>query len=45
VTEFQGAIDFLTRTQRFIITAHETPDGDAIGSECAMVRALRSRGK
>ena len=45
MTEFQGAIDFLTRTQRFIITAHETPDGDAIGSECAMVRALRAMGK
>jgi phosphoesterase RecJ-like protein len=43
--ELQGAIDFLTRTRRFIITAHETPDGDAIGSECAMVRALRSMGR
>jgi bifunctional oligoribonuclease and PAP phosphatase NrnA len=45
VTEFQGAIDFIRRTQRFVITAHETPDGDAIGSECAMVRALRAMGK
>ena len=43
--ELQPAIEFLTRTRRFIITAHETPDGDAIGSECAMVRALRSIGK
>jgi bifunctional oligoribonuclease and PAP phosphatase NrnA len=45
MTELQGAIDFLTRTRRFIITAHETPDGDAIGSECAMLRTLRSMGK
>jgi bifunctional oligoribonuclease and PAP phosphatase NrnA len=45
VTEFQPAIDFLTRTTRFIITAHETPDGDAIGSECAMQRALSAMGK
>jgi phosphoesterase RecJ-like protein len=45
VTEFQSAIEFLNRTRRFIITAHETPDGDAIGSECAMRRALRSLGK
>jgi phosphoesterase RecJ-like protein len=45
VKELQPAIDFLTRTRRFIITAHETPDGDAIGSECAMLRALRSIGK
>ena len=39
------AIDFLTRTSRFIITAHETPDADAVGSECAMLRALRALGK
>lgn len=45
MNEFGPAIDFLTRTQRFIITAHETPDGDAIGSECAMMRSLRSLGK
>ena len=43
--ELQSAIDFLQRTTKFIITAHETPDGDAIGSECAMQRALRSMGK
>jgi bifunctional oligoribonuclease and PAP phosphatase NrnA len=45
VTEFQPALDFLSRTSRFIITAHETPDGDAIGSECAMQRALAAMGK
>jgi bifunctional oligoribonuclease and PAP phosphatase NrnA len=43
--ELAAAIDFLTRTKRFIITAHETPDGDAIGSECAIQRALTSLGK
>ena len=42
---FQGAIDFLTRTRRFIITSHETPDADAIGSECALFRALRGLGR
>jgi phosphoesterase RecJ-like protein len=45
VNAFQGAIEFLTRTQRFIITSHETPDADAIGSECAILRALRGLGK
>jgi phosphoesterase RecJ-like protein len=45
VNAFQGAIDFLTRTRRFIITSHETPDADAIGSECAISRALRAMGK
>ncbi len=38
-------IDFIGRHERFIITAHETPDGDAIGSECAMARALVRLGK
>ena len=42
---FQGAIDFLSRTQRFIITSHETPDADAIGSECAISKALRGLGR
>ena len=40
-----AAVDFLNRTQRFIITAHETPDADALGSECAMLRALRNMRK
>lgn len=38
-------IDFLTRHQKFIITAHETPDGDALGAEYAMLGALRRLGK
>jgi phosphoesterase RecJ-like protein len=42
---FQPVIDFLGRHDRFIITSHETPDGDAIGSECAMARALRQLGR
>jgi bifunctional oligoribonuclease and PAP phosphatase NrnA len=45
MNELGATIDFLTGTRKFIITAHETPDGDAIGSECAMFRALRSLGK
>ena len=27
---------FLERNRKFVITAHETPDGDALGSEFAM---------
>ncbi len=42
---FERLIEFLNRNRRFIITAHETPDGDAIGSEVAMMRALRRLGK
>jgi phosphoesterase RecJ-like protein len=45
VNAFQGAIDFLTRTRRFIITSHETPDADAIGSEYALLKALRGLGR
>jgi phosphoesterase RecJ-like protein len=45
VTELAGVVDFLRRTEKFIITAHETPDGDAIGSEYAMLRVLRGMGK
>jgi bifunctional oligoribonuclease and PAP phosphatase NrnA len=45
VTQFDGVIDFVQRTANVVITAHETPDGDAIGSECAMRRVLRSMGK
>ncbi|MBE3064103.1 MAG: bifunctional oligoribonuclease/PAP phosphatase NrnA [Spirochaetes bacterium] len=45
MTDLEGVVDFLRRTEKFIITAHETPDGDAIGSECAMLRVLRGMGK
>jgi bifunctional oligoribonuclease and PAP phosphatase NrnA len=45
MSDFQPVIDFLGRHDRFIITTHETPDGDAIGSECAMARALVQLGR
>lgn len=41
----QAVIDFIEKHDKFIITAHETPDGDALGSEYAMLRALRKLGK
>ncbi len=43
--EFTAVIEFLTRNDKLILTAHETPDGDAIGSEYAMLQALRKMGK
>lgn len=43
--EYAPVIALLTAHDRFIITAHETPDGDALGSEYAMRRALRKLGK
>ncbi len=45
MSELTAAIEFLTRAQRVILTTHETPDGDGIGSECATYRALRHLGK
>ncbi|MCF7929718.1 MAG: bifunctional oligoribonuclease/PAP phosphatase NrnA [Spirochaetales bacterium] len=41
-----GAVrGFLDEHEKYVITAHETPDGDAIGSEYAMLRALQKLGK
>jgi phosphoesterase RecJ-like protein len=37
--------EFLERHQRFLLTTHVNPDGDAIGSEVAFARWLLSRGK
>lgn len=42
---FQGIIDFIHTYDKIILTAHETPDGDAIGSETAFYRVLKSLGK
>ncbi len=36
---------FVDRHQAFLLTTHVNPDGDAIGSEVAFARWLRSRGK
>jgi len=36
---------FVGRHQRFLLTTHVNPDGDAIGSEVAFARWLRAMGK
>ncbi len=43
--KFDYISNFIHNNDNFIITAHETPDGDAIGSESAMYCALKSLGK
>ncbi|MDA3941048.1 MAG: DHH family phosphoesterase [Spirochaetia bacterium] len=43
--KFEYISNFLINNDNFILTAHETPDGDAIGSESAMYSALKSIGK
>src|SRR5262245_28451308 len=37
--------DAILQRQRFVITSHARPDGDAIGSQLAMAFALRQLGK
>jgi bifunctional oligoribonuclease and PAP phosphatase NrnA len=37
--------DAILQRQRFVITSHARPDGDAIGSQAAMAYALRQLGK
>jgi len=37
--------EFVARHERFLLTTHVNPDGDAIGSEVAFAQLLRARGK
>ncbi len=41
----KGIPDFIRHHQKFAITSHARPDGDAIGSEVALALALRQIGK
>lgn len=38
-------IDIISRNETFLITSHERPDGDALGSELALYHMLRAGGK
>jgi bifunctional oligoribonuclease and PAP phosphatase NrnA len=37
--------DIVRQHQRFLLTSHIRPDGDALGSELAMAGVLKSLGK
>src|SRR2546423_15692654 len=37
--------DLLARHQRFLLTTHVNPDGDAIGSEVAFAALLKAKGR
>lgn len=41
----QEAMDFLKSHERFLLVGHEHPDGDDVGSICALHNVLRSLGK
>ena len=44
-TDLSRVVDVLRANDRFLVTTHENPDGDALGSLLAMTLALRSLGK
>ena len=44
-TELEKAADAIRGGERFLVTTHENPDGDALGSMLAMDLALRQLGK
>ncbi|MFC4077876.1 DHH family phosphoesterase [Salinithrix halophila] len=43
--DFKGAVNFLHTGERFLVVSHVNPDGDAIGSTCAVGRILEKLGK
>jgi bifunctional oligoribonuclease and PAP phosphatase NrnA len=45
VTSLADIRDAIHQRQRFVITSHARPDGDAIGSQLAMMFALKQLGK
>jgi bifunctional oligoribonuclease and PAP phosphatase NrnA len=44
-TDLARIVDEIQRRQRFVLSSHVRPDGDAIGSQLAMAYALRHLGK
>ena len=44
-SRMKEAVDLLSSRQRFLVTAHERPDGDAVGSILAMGHTLKGHGK
>src|SRR3712207_953731 len=44
-TELRKIVDALRANERFVVTTHENPDGDALGSLVATTVALRGLGK
>ena len=41
----QAFLDFLAATDGYLLSGHERPDGDCLGSQVAMYHLLRSQGK
>ena len=45
LTTVEALAEYLTRHDEYIFTTHMTPDGDGLGSELALMRSLRAKGK
>jgi len=45
MSDFDSLSHFIKSHDKFILTVHETPDGDALGSECAMLMMLEKLDK
>src|ERR687886_554245 len=43
--DFEAVAEAIRRHERFLVTTHENPDGDALGSLLATTLALRQLGK
>src|SRR4051812_11776958 len=43
--ELARIVDAIRTRQRFVLSSHSRPDGDAIGSQLSMLYALRALGK
>jgi phosphoesterase RecJ-like protein len=43
--EFLSFRDLLEKNQKFVLTTHINPDGDGLGSECALAAYVRRKGK
>lgn len=43
--DWQPLVELIERSQRFLLTTHARPDGDALGSQKGLAAALRQRGK
>src|SRR3954466_2153868 len=44
-SDLEGVVAALSSNDRFLVVAHENPDGDALGSMLAMCLGLRAHGK
>src|SRR6058998_3260037 len=45
VLDWTPLVDLIASHDRFLVTTHVRPDGDALGSEVGMAGLLRERGK